>query len=371
MRRQFIVFNNGFIALAVLAALAIFGHPGAQIASAAEETSAKGYVDVHMHLDGSYMEGGPGSGRPARDYESAADHLIEMMNRAGVEKAIVMPPPQGPKQRGGYTYQELLGAVQKYPGRLVLAAGGGELSPLIFGSDPKSVSPKLKEEFEQKAQGIIADGAKAFGEMAALHFSFGPQHPFKETAPDHPLFLLLADIAAQHNLAIDLHMEAVPEDQSLPRNLAGRSSANPATIRANLPAFERLLAHNRKARIVWQHIGWDNTGYLTPELLRRLLNAHSNLYLAIKVVRNEFEPFRAGNDLVDPDLRLKPEWKKLMSDFSDRFVVGADEFVGIPDKTRRKGPPSFEDTWTVLAQLPADLRLKIGRSNALRIYNLK
>ncbi len=29
--------------------------------------------------------------------------------------------------------------------------------------------------------------------------------------PDHPLFLVLAEVAAKYGIPIDLHMEAVPE----------------------------------------------------------------------------------------------------------------------------------------------------------------
>ena len=53
-------------------------------------------------------------------------------------------------------------------------------------------------------------GAAGFGEMAAEHFSGGT--PYQFAPPDHPLFLLLADIAARHDVPIDQHMNAVPRD---------------------------------------------------------------------------------------------------------------------------------------------------------------
>ncbi len=230
--------------------------------------------------------------------------------------------------------------------------------------------PKIRSDFEREAEEIARNGARAFGEMAALHFSFHETHPFEQVAPDHPLYVLLADIAARFDMAIDLHMEAVLEDQPLPKGLTGISPKNPATIHATIPAFERLLAHNRNARIVWQHIGWDNTGHMTPDLLRRLLNAHSNLFLAIKVVRTEREPFRSGNNIVDSKLRILPDWLKLIGDYADRFVIGADEFVGPAGGADRRGPPSFEDTWSVLGQLRPELRARVGRENAARIYAL-
>ncbi|MBI4025958.1 MAG: amidohydrolase family protein [Verrucomicrobia bacterium] len=366
---------------------------------------ADGYIDVHMHLDGMYRQDGGGQssakgpgmsgpgkmgrraqtgrgterpsggeGRPrggmVKDYETAADHLIVMMDKCGVAKAVVMPPPQVANQHGGYTCKDLLGAIRRHPQRLALAGGGGELGPIIMGTASSAVTPAIRAGFERKADDIIRDGARAFGEMTALHFSLHQGHPFEQAPADHPLFLLLADIAARYDVPIDLHMEAATEDMPLPQRLGGRSSANPSVIQATIPPFERLLAHNRKTRIVWQHIGWDNTGQMTPALVRRLLEAHPNLYLAMKSVQTKWEPFRIGLTILDEQVCIRAEWVGLIRDHPDRFMIGADEFVGIPGRTTRKGPPCFENTWAIPGQLPAELRDKVGRENAARVYRL-
>lgn len=340
-------------------------------------SASEGFVDVHMHLNGHAAPArrGPNARRPPEgptiNYEGAADHLIEMMNRAGVAKAVVMPPPQLPGQKGAYTYHVLLDAIRKYSGRLVLAAGGGELNPLIHGNESSAVTPALKRKFESQCEAMIRDGARSFGEMTILHFGLGQGHVFEQAPADHPLFLLLADIAARHNMPIDVHWEAVPNDQPLPGALAGRSSANPPTVRATIPALERLLAHNRKAQIVLVHIGWDNTGHATIPLLRRLLDENSNLTYALKFVRMQYEPFQAGNKFAGEDLLIRAEWVKFISDYPNRFVVGADEFVGIERGQERKGPPaSFDDTWNIVHQLPEHIRLKVGGENARRLYGL-
>ncbi|MBI2264126.1 MAG: amidohydrolase family protein [Armatimonadetes bacterium] len=345
----------------------------------------KGYIDVHMHLRaqgraaGGQRSPGPGRRPPLearqgrhggnQDLAAAADNLISIMDRLGIAKAIILPPPQKPGQQGAHTYKNQLGAIRSHPDRLVLGAGGGELNPIIQGTDPSSVTPAIRAEFERKAEEIIRDGAHVFGEMTCLHFSFGQTHVFEQVPPDHPLFLLLADIAAKNNIPIDLHWEAVPEEMATPQALIERSSNNPARVQATVPGLERLLSHNRKARIVVVHVGWDNTGYQTVDLLRRLLKTHPNLYCGLKFVRKQYEPFQRGNNMADQNLRIKPEWVQLMSDFSDRFVVGADEFVGTQG-SKGHGPPSLEDTWTIIEQLPAAVRTKVGRDNAARIYGL-
>ncbi len=356
-----------------------------------------GFVDVHMHLDGSISSPPQGRQTPsfppgmpnamrrrvmemqkekmkrargkAKDYAPSAGALVALMDQYGVEKAIVMPPPQHPGQKGAYSYHEILDALKKYPDRLVLGGGGGELNPLIAGTDPSEVTESIRTRFKEQAEQIVRDGAHVFGEMTAMHLCMSPTHHYEAPAPDHPLFLLLADLAAQYDIAIDLHMEAIAEEMPTPASLLQACDQNPAVLPATIPAFERLLTHNRSARIVWQHIGWDNLGQMTPELLGRVLSKHPNLYLAIKAIPNSMED--RGNRITDENLRVLPEWQKFIEAFQDRIVIGADEFVR-SEGTRGgvKKPPFFKETWTMIQSLSPELAKKIGRENALRIYRL-
>jgi predicted TIM-barrel fold metal-dependent hydrolase len=206
--------------------------------------------------------------------------------------------------------------------------------------------------------------------MAALHLSMQEHHIFSQVDPDHPLFLLLADIAAENNIPIDLHMEAVPQDAPTPESLLRASSHNPATLRANIGGLERLLEHNQNAKIVWQHIGWDNIGYMTTDLLRYLLNKHPNLYVAIRVERRMLKVDQSGpmtNRIVDNNWNVRPEWRKFIIDFSDRIVVGSDDFMGMARQQPRP-KDSFIETWGIMRQFPEEIARKIGRNNAARIY---
>ena len=243
---------------------------------------------------------------------------------------------------------------------------------MIQGTSPEKVTDAVRAKFKREAMAIIENDAKAFGELAALHVSLNPHHVYEETSPDHPLFLLLADIAAEHDMPIDIHMEAVVKDISTPVNLRSISSKNPPTIQANIPAMERLLQHNREAVIVWQHIGWDNIGHMTIDLLRRMVTDHPNLYLGFKV---EERPYQMGtqkpmpNRMIDSKGTLEADWLQFMKDFPDRFLVAADQFVGIPGKTG-PAPQYMELTWGVVKQLPPDVRRKIARENAIKLYHL-
>ncbi|MBN1673336.1 MAG: amidohydrolase family protein [Kiritimatiellae bacterium] len=360
-----------------------------------ESPEAVAFVDAHLHFCNQLERSGPGPGgapgrrgprfgrRPPRgggfeafedsDFITCADNMIALMDEHGVEKAVVMPQPRLAGQKGYYDYTQMLPALRKYPNRLYLGAGGGILNSLIHSTDAARVTERLRARFRKEAQRMVKDGAKGFCELAALHVSLNAQHVYEEVAPDHPLFLLLADIAAEHGMPIDIHMEAVVEDTPCPANLRRISTHNPATLKANIPAFERLLAHNRKANIIWQHMGWDNVGQMTIELLRRMLAAHPNLYLGFKI---EERPWQVGtrepmpNRMVGANMKLKPDWIAFLTDCADRLLVSSDQFVGIPGRTKRP-PQYFELTWNAVKELPADVLRKVGSGNAVRLYHLE
>ncbi|MDQ7781100.1 MAG: amidohydrolase family protein [Planctomycetota bacterium] len=349
-----------------------------------EQAKPGTYVDIHMHFSNQLAGVGPDSGgrkppggKPPgkfedEDFIACADNMIAHMDRCGLQKAVVMPQPRLAGQPGCYGYKQILAAVRKYPGRLYLGGGGGALNSMIHSTAPADVTDAVRARFKEEALAIVKEGAKAFGEFAALHLSLNPQHVFEEVIPDHPLFLLLADIAAEHDIPIDIHMEAVVKDTPPPDNLRRISTKNPTTLKANIAGLERLLQHNRKAKIVWQHMGWDNIGQMTIGLLREMLEKHPNLYLGFKIEERSCQvgtKLPMPNRIVDGEMQIRPEWIKFFTDFADRVLVGSDEFIGIEGRTVRP-PQSFEETWTAVMQLPADVMSKVARDNAIKLYRL-
>jgi len=221
--------------------------------------------------------------------------------------------------------------------------------------------PEVQRKFKARAEQILRDGAVGFGELSSEHVSFLPGQAYETAPPDHPLFLLLADIAAAHGVPIDLHMDVVPQAMPLPLDL--KSPPNPTKIQENLAAFERLLNHNPRAKIVWAHAGSDNVGNRTPDLCRRLLQAHPNLYMEIKI-----DPLDLGKNPPIANGEIMPDWLRLFQDFPDRFVIGTDQHYnsGRP----MTGPQRWKMAVLLLNQLPGDLRRKIGAENALRIFSI-
>lgn len=330
------------------------------VVTALRSVHAQGIVDTHSHIIN--------EGR-STDFAGSLAAAIARMDESGIRTAIVMPPPMPPGHRGIYDLDAYAGAAAAYPQRILLAGGGGTLNAMLHGVAADAVTDEVRNLFRARAEEIVRAGAVAFGEITLHHLSnttMGPQHPYEWVSPEHPLMLLLADIAAGKDIPIDLHVDLVPADMSLPsRPVFG--PANPATLKANLAGFEHLLAHNRKARIVWAHAGTDPLGTRGPRIQRELLSRHPNLYMSLRLSRAGPQPVFA----VGPNRRLKKGWVALLRDFPDRFVVGSDFFHGVAGAApRRRGEGSLAVYRTVLADLPPELAEAIMHGNAERIYRI-
>jgi predicted TIM-barrel fold metal-dependent hydrolase len=318
-------------------------------------------VDTHAHV--AY------AGR-ATDYARSLEAALKRMDRNGIRSTIVMPPPMGAGRGNVYDIEDYIEAARAHPGRLLPGGGGGTLNPLLHSTSADGVSAAVSNKFRARAEAIAAAGAVAYGEIALHHLALapmGPQHPYEAVAPDHPLLLLLADIAAQKDIPIDVHLDLVPEDMNLPQRPAF-GAANPATLKANLAGFERLLAHNRRARIVWAHSGSDPLGTRTPAIQRELLSRHPNLYMSLRLPRGAPLPAFAFT----PQSRMKPEWIALIAEFSDRFVIGTDYFHG-PEGTPGRGASedSLSNYAAALASLPPSVAEAVAHGNAEKLYRLR
>lgn len=305
-------------------------------------------IDTHVHMIRSIRRGSP-------DVSSA----LRTMDAFRVEMAIILPPPFPPGHPGTYGRRELEPIAREHPGRFAFVAGGESLNPIIHRTAPEAATPEIIREFRREAEIIVNSGAAGFGELTAEHFSSGRgNHPYESTRPDHPLFLVLADIAARHGMPIDLHMEAVPRDMPTPEWIA--RGANPNDLKENISGLERLLAHNRDARIVWAHAGWDLTGARTVALMRAMLSKHPNLYMSVKLDARGPQLTSA----LGPDETIRPGWLALLKDFPDRFLIGSDQFYD-------EGSQRLARVRKFVDRLPADIASRVGRENAKRIYRLE
>lgn len=326
-----------------------------------EKTPPLSYVDTHNHLVGKRVMG-------KMNFNKAVKNVLTSMDDAGVKYCLLLPMPQTVNQNLRLSFEDLLSIQEEYPERFGLLGGGGTLNVMIQEAvHDGNVSSELLRKFDARVEELVEKGAVGFGEMTAEHFSMDPQHPYETAPPDHPLFLRLADFAAQYGLPIDLHMEAIPEQMAMPGRF--KSPPNPEILQENIEAFSRLLAHNRNAKIIWVHQGWCNTGKRNVALTRKLLQENSNLYLSLRIASGMKKRKVAHATFpLNRDGSLKADWLKLFQEFPDRFCIGSDEIVK-PDNSHPSSG-SIHSTVSLLDQLPPQLQVLFGYENAKRIYNL-
>lgn len=321
----------------------------------------KPLIDVHTHLGGYPSEGL--QARMTIDHGKAADEAVRHMDENNVRTSVVMVPPA--IVPGLNNSEPLFVQAKRYPGRFAVLGGGGTLNPLIQNTAADQVTPQIRKEFEALAEGLLEAGAIGFGEIAALHFSFFKQHPFENTPPDHPLLLLLADIAARHDVPIDLHCELVDRNLAVPKLLLDQGNRNPRKVQANIAPLERLLAHNRKAQIILSHSA-DATGGRTAETIGRLMDRHPNMLMSLNVLPRY--PF-VQNLALKASGPIRPEWLTLIRRYPDRFLLGSDQFYRdlCPTcKMIHQLKPSLR--WLQL--LPPDISRKVAIDNPRRVFKL-
>lgn len=319
-------------------------------------------VDVHSHFQAG----------PDRDFEAGLRQALVEMDAVGIRRTLLMPPPlprdQGPMY---FDIEDLRFAAAAHPGRVSLL-GGSSLNVMIHHTPPAEVTDEIKVRFRARAEAILAQGAVGFGELAIHHVSIpamGPNHAYESIPADHPLLLLLADIAAERDVPIDLHMDLVPADMPLPAGLR-RNPLNPDTLLANAEPFRRLLQHNPRARIVWSHVGFEPLLTRTPQEVRAWLQAHPNLYMSFRLNRGAPMPGAALN----PKGQLKPEWLALLQAFPERFMLGSDSFYDRTGVARGGGEPGSNAGLKALRAfvdgLPPSLAQAVASGNAIKFYKL-
>lgn len=317
-------------------------------------------IDTHSHFQ---TVGG-------RDLRASRDAALANMDRMNIARSLLMPPPfSTPKMAAYYDIEALLFAAKEHPGRFSLL-GGSSLNVMIHNTAPAAVDEAVRARFRQRALEIAALGAVGFGEMAVMHVSIpamGPQHAFEDVPADHPLFLLLADIAAGQDMPIDLHFDLVPEDMPLP-DLLRPNALNPRTLTANMPAFKRLLGHNTQAKIVWVHVGFEPLLTRDPEIVASMLKEHSNLYMSFRLNRGAPKPAAT----LSPNGRMKPAWVKLVEAFPDRFMLGSDAFYAREGSIARgSSDEGMKNLRGLIDQLPDGVAAKVASGNAMKLYRLE
>ena len=181
------------------------------------------FIDVHAHMD-------------HIDSERSVQAAMDAMKGENAAKIIFLPSPWTPEDKDRFDFEFFETPVKKHPDRLAFLGGGGSLNIMILQAVRSGdAGSEVKRKFRERAEEILRQGAIGFGEITSEHLPSAASPSYQTAPPDHPLLLLLADIAAQHNVPIDLHMEAIPETMPLPAGSSPRPILR--SCRATLPAL--------------------------------------------------------------------------------------------------------------------------------------
>ena len=129
--------------------------------------------------------------------------------------------------------------------------------------------------------------------------------------------------------------------------------------------LERLLASDRRGRILWNHCGRDATATEVRPLLARNPNLFCELSKRSSPPLKRKHPSYAKGKIFDSK-GVNSDWLELIEDFPDRFMIGTDvrsrsEYDGAIETVRRGLLPYLR---------PATAR-KVAYENAQRLFGLK
>ncbi len=123
-------------------------------------------------------------------------------------------------------------------------------------------------------------------------------------------------------------------------------------VHGDADSIERIFAQDPDTRIVWAHAGFEG-----PPRVRELLRGHAHLWAELS----------SRNDLA-PEGHLAAEWRGLLLEFPDRFMVGTD--TGAP-ATWLKISSMATVTRAWLGELPLDVAERIAYKNGESVLTVR
>jgi hypothetical protein len=101
--------------------------------------------------------------------------------------------------------------------------------------------------------------------------------------------------------------------------------------------------------------------------------AHPNLYLSLKMLDDPSPGCQlAANRPLDPaDGSLRPEWRALIEEYSERVVIGADTFFGDADAGfAAAAAANTRGTWAIVDQLDPTTAFQVACETPRQIFGL-
>ena len=182
---------------------------------------------------------------------------------------------------------------------------------------------------------------KGIGELMSRHDDLTAYTYGEPPRADHPALMKIYDLAVEKNVPVLIHHNIAPSYAKEP---------------LYLPEMLRCLKYNRKANIIWAHVGISRRIEITnlTEIADSCLKDNSNLYFDISWL--VFEEYIAKSE------RSLDQWAALVKKYPDRFMIGTD-VVGHWSQYKA----NVEKYYVLLDRLPKGVAQGLSYGNILRL----
>jgi predicted TIM-barrel fold metal-dependent hydrolase len=232
---------------------------------------------------------------------------------------------------------------QQHPGRFIPFVGNEPIRQFTSREGERAwtlQSAAVVDYLTQLETALREKRYKGIGELVVNSVHSRSDKAAKYPA-DSPLMRRLWALSATYDVPLSVHLDATPD---------------------SVEQMERVLASNRSGTWIWAHTGWLPVA--NPSLLRRLLQAHPNLFCELSGRESIRRIYRG--DPIDNDRVLKPDWKALLEDFPDRFVIGTD----VDPATMAAYAEEIGYWRGILLQLSPSTAASLAHGNAERLLKL-
>jgi hypothetical protein len=206
--------------------------------------------------------------------------------------------------------------------RALVSSSSDHGTQMLYAEAPDLIVPELRpyRKNGETASWLRDESVPAYLEERLIKYQYVAIGEFHVhgTDADLPVVRRVVELAKQHGLMLHAHSDA--------------------------EAVERLFRHDPDARIIWAHAGYEQ-----PQRVREMLERYPDLWAEL-----------SSRDDVAPNGRLTAEWRALLLEFPNRFMVGTDTFV--LDRWGMIGSNAVAvRTW--LADLPSEVAERIAYKN--------
>ena len=230
------------------------------------------------------------------------ERLIKRMDENGIALTWL-----GPNERFGS--EESIRLNELYPDRFV---------PTVVHGDGKLWHSSDKGFLEKLAKDTRSGKYFAMGEFEARHYPSSTNTRDVHMPVDSEAMQVVFELSSETGIPFLLHHEA--EDELLPE-------------------LERMLAKYPKAKVIWCHVGRNRNPatwkkFRKPDAVKEFLSKYPNLYFDFLASKPGSKYHGTGYvegimyEISNWGIALDPEWKKVIEEFPDRFVLGSDINTG-------------------------------------------